>query len=124
MKTNPYASSTGSIQATGTRGKALTRAAASSSTRATQRIRPLSLRLPNSGLLTTEARKIPESARPVNLGLNPCAFWRKSEAEVDIALPAKSRKLRAKLAPKKNNHRDCEGNNRSVELQLCALIDS
>src|SRR5436309_11426703 len=75
-------------------------------------MRPLSLRLPNTGLLIAEARKIPARARPADFGLKPWAFCRKREAEVLKALPAKSRKLKARLAPKKNAQRVEEGNNR------------
>src|SRR5258705_1792886 len=109
MKKKPYPSRTGVIQDTGTRGNALISTPAISNTKATQRIRPLSLRLPKSGLLITEAIKIPEIISPVSFGLNPCALCRKREAEVPIALPAKSRKLNAKLAPKKKNQRAAVG---------------
>src|SRR4051812_44528024 len=53
---------------------------------------------------------MPESARPADLGLKPCAFWRNNEAEVPIAMPAKSRRLMAKLAPRKNAQRVAVGN--------------
>src|SRR5437763_9134591 len=81
-----------------------------SSTKLTHFIRPPSLRPPKSGLLMAEARKIPESARPADLGLNPCAFCRNNEAEVPIAMPAKSRRLMAKLAPRKNAQSVVVGN--------------
>src|SRR5258706_14299448 len=99
-------------------------APAISSTKATQRMRFRSLRLPKSGLLMTEARKSPESVSPVDLGLKPCAFWRNSEPDVPIAFPQKSLKLRQKLAPKKKSQRLVVGNNWRAEFALVGLVDS
>src|SRR5262245_34344752 len=105
MKKNPYTSSTGNIHARDTRGKRLIKKAAITRTKLNQRILPRSLNPPKSGLLMADARKIPDSAKPVNLESNPWACCRKSELKLPIPLPAKSRRLNAKLAARKNSHK-------------------
>src|SRR5438309_9946969 len=112
MKKNPYANSTGIAQSPRTCGNNIINAAAASSSPVSQRIRPRSLRCPKSGLLIADAAVMPESAMPVNQGSNPRAFCKNNEAEVPIALPAKSRRLKAKLVPRKNSQSAAVGNNR------------
>src|SRR5712671_5176749 len=97
MKKNPYANSTGIIQDTDTCGKSAISAAEASSRTVSQRIRLRSLRWPKSGLLMAEAAKMPDSTRPVEPESKLRAFWRNREEAVPMALPAKSRRLKAKL---------------------------
>src|SRR3954469_17329083 len=97
--------STGMSAARGTRGKRNTIVAATVSTSEVQQIRPPSLHPPKSGLLTIAARKIQLKAKPVSRELKPCACCRKSDPSVPMLLPVKSRKLKAKLAPRNQNQR-------------------
>src|SRR5512141_460025 len=78
-------------------------AAAATRATVTQRLRPRSLRLPNKGLLTAEAKKIPLSATPVHFGSYPRAFCRKRELRLLMLAPAKSRRLKATQYAAKNN---------------------
>src|SRR6266404_5687254 len=61
MKKKPYSANVGMNHWDGTRGKIATNTTATNNTAQVQRIRPRSLRWPNSGLLTTDARKIAQA---------------------------------------------------------------
>ena len=92
-------------------------------TRQVQRRRPRSLNPPKSGLLITEAIKMPLRAIPVSLRVNPCACCRKREPSVPMLLPVKSRRLNAKQAAMKKSQSagvgkrlgagDCDGPGRT-----------
>src|SRR5436309_1564225 len=124
MKKNPYAIKMTIIQGRPRRGNRLISSAAITSITLAQRSRPPSLKWPKIGLLIAEARKIPDSAMPANLGSKAWAFCRKREADVAIAPPAKSLRLKAKLAARKKAQRAGVGKIWTVFLDTGAIASS
>ena len=118
MKKKPYNAKVGTSHWAGTRGNIATNTVAIDNTAQVQRIRPRSLRWPNSGLLTTEARKIALKAVPVCRRSKPQAFCINNEPRLPMLLPVKSRKPKSRLIPINKRHKAGEANSFSPAMTL------